>query len=86
MRQACLGDIYDVTKGSDFYGPEGPYNNFAGRCALYDGTRSACTRAEGLRRSEANRALAKMSLKVEDCVADIEGESLQRGLAHLFAC
>jgi hypothetical protein len=35
VRQACLGDIYDVTKGSDFYGPEGPYNNFAGRCALY---------------------------------------------------
>ena len=30
--QACLGDIYDVTRGGDFYGPEGPYNKFAGRC------------------------------------------------------
>jgi hypothetical protein len=31
--QACLGDIYDVTKGADFYGVDGPYNKFAGRCA-----------------------------------------------------
>jgi hypothetical protein len=30
--QACLGNIYDVTRGGDFYGPEGPYNKFAGRC------------------------------------------------------
>lgn len=29
--QACLGDVYDVTRGWDFYGPEGPYNKFAGR-------------------------------------------------------
>ena len=41
LRQACLGDIYDVTKGKDFYGPGGPYNNFAGRCASAAGMRCA---------------------------------------------
>jgi len=30
----------------------------------------------GARGSEANRALAKMSLKAEDCVPDVEGLSL----------
>lgn len=29
--QACLSDVYDVTRGWDFYGPDGPYNKFAGR-------------------------------------------------------
>ena len=42
-RQACLGDIYDVTKGKDFYGPDGPYNKFAGRCAA-EGRALPCVR------------------------------------------
>lgn len=71
--QACLGDIFDVSIGADFYGPGGPYGCFAGRSALASHTllpvADAC-------RSEANRALAKMSLKAEDCVPDVEGLSL----------
>ena len=43
-----------MTPGRDFYGPEGPYKNFAGR--------------------DASRALALMSLKVEDA----ENPSLAR--------
>ena len=27
------GEIYDVTRGSNFYGPDGPYGAFAGRDA-----------------------------------------------------
>jgi len=34
------------------------------------------TCAEPPRRREANRALAKMSLKEEDCVANVEGARL----------
>ncbi|KAJ3187689.1 hypothetical protein HDU85_006082 [Gaertneriomyces sp. JEL0708] len=30
---AVLGRVYDVTPGAAFYGPQGPYNNFAGRDA-----------------------------------------------------
>lgn len=30
---AILGKVYDCTKGSRFYGPEGPYRTFAGRDA-----------------------------------------------------
>ncbi|KAI9028524.1 progestin membrane receptor component 1 [Hyaloraphidium curvatum] len=30
---AVSGNIYDVTLGRNFYGPEGPYGNFAGRDA-----------------------------------------------------
>ena len=45
-----------------------------------------CAKAEAMRRSEANCALAKMSLKEEDCVPDAEGARLQRGSAHLLAC
>jgi len=36
---AILGKVYDVTKGSRFYGPEGPYSTFAGR----DATRALAT-------------------------------------------
>ena len=42
----CKNIVYDVTSAKDFYGPEGPYANFAGR--------------------DASRALALMSLKIED--------------------
>jgi len=30
---AIKGTVFDVTAGSSFYGPEGPYGNFAGRDA-----------------------------------------------------
>ncbi|UZJ51895.1 hypothetical protein CBS101457_001215 [Exobasidium rhododendri] len=30
---AISGNVYDVTKGAHFYGPGGPYGNFAGRDA-----------------------------------------------------
>lgn len=30
---AVKGDIFDVSRGASFYGPEGPYHNFAGRDA-----------------------------------------------------
>ncbi|CAH1759246.1 2982_t:CDS:2 [Entrophospora sp. SA101] len=30
---AVSGNIYDVSKGRSFYGPDGPYGNFAGRDA-----------------------------------------------------
>jgi len=36
---AILGKVYDCTKGSRFYGPEGPYSTFAGR----DATRALAT-------------------------------------------
>jgi membrane-associated progesterone receptor component len=57
----CKQIVYDVTQGRDFYGPDGPYANFAGR--------------------DASRALALMSLKLEDCVnpslADLTDEQEQ---------
>ncbi|KAG0049941.1 hypothetical protein BGZ83_005244 [Gryganskiella cystojenkinii] len=30
---AVQGKVFDVTRGRNFYGPEGPYGNFAGRDA-----------------------------------------------------
>ncbi|KAJ3009721.1 hypothetical protein HKX48_007775 [Thoreauomyces humboldtii] len=30
---AVMGRVYDVSRGRDFYGPGGPYENFAGRDA-----------------------------------------------------
>lgn len=30
---AVKGNVYDVTQGASFYGPNGPYGNFAGRDA-----------------------------------------------------
>jgi len=30
---AIKGTVFDVTRGRDFYGPDGPYGNFAGRDA-----------------------------------------------------
>jgi membrane-associated progesterone receptor component len=30
---AVSGNVYDVTRGGSFYGPNGPYGNFAGRDA-----------------------------------------------------
>ncbi len=52
--------VYDVTSAKDFYGPEGPYANFAGR--------------------DASRALALMSLKIEDVentdLSDLNEEQL----------
>lgn len=48
---AAKGTIYDVTRGRDFYGPEGAYHIFAG--------------------VDCSRALATMSLKIEDCVGDV---------------
>ena len=56
----CKNIVYDVTSARDFYGPEGPYANFAGR--------------------DASRALALMSLKIEDVentdLSDLNGEQL----------
>jgi len=57
----CKDIVYDVTVARDFYGPEGPYANFAGR--------------------DASRALALMSLKIEDVentdLSDLNEEQLQ---------
>lgn len=33
LLMAVKGIVFDVTKGRSFYGPEGPYHNFAGRDA-----------------------------------------------------
>ena len=56
----CKNIVYDVTSAKDFYGPEGPYANFAGR--------------------DASRALALMSLKIEDVentdLSDLNEEQL----------
>ena len=56
----CKNIVYDVTSARDFYGPEGPYANFAGR--------------------DASRALALMSLKIEDVentdLSDLDDEQL----------
>ena len=56
----CKNIVYDVTSARDFYGPEGPYANFAGR--------------------DASRALALMSLKIEDVentdLSDLNEEQL----------
>ena len=56
----CKNIVYDVTSAIDFYGPEGPYANFAGR--------------------DASRALALMSLKIEDVentdLSDLNEEQL----------
>ena len=56
----CKNIVYDVTSAKDFYGPEGPYANFAGR--------------------DASRALALMSLKIEDVentdLSDLDDEQL----------
>jgi len=56
----CKDIVYDVTAAKDFYGPEGPYANFAGR--------------------DASRALALMSLKIEDVentdLSDLDDEQL----------
>ena len=56
----CKNIVYDVTSERDFYGPEGPYANFAGR--------------------DASRALALMSLKIEDVentdLSDLNEEQL----------
>lgn len=56
----CKNIVYDVTSAKDFYGPEGPYANFAGK--------------------DASRALALMSLKIEDVentdLSDLNEEQL----------
>ena len=56
----CKNIVYDVTSAKDFYGPVGPYANFAWR--------------------DASRALALMSLKIEDVentdLSDLNEEQL----------
>lgn len=49
---ALKGNVYDVTKARNFYGPGGAYQLFAGR--------------------EVARALGKMSIKEEECNAELD--------------
>ncbi|KAI9318076.1 cytochrome b5-like heme/steroid binding domain-containing protein [Dichotomocladium elegans] len=47
---AIKGDVFDVTKNKDAYGPGNGYNVFTGK--------------------DSSKALAKSSLKPEDCIPD----------------
>lgn len=71
---AVSGNVYDVTRGRSFYGPGGPYGNFAGR----DASRGL---AKGSFEEDMLTDIEKPIDKLEDLTRD-EWESLREWESH----
>lgn len=63
---AVKGKVYDVTAGKNFYGPEGPYSNFAGRDA-----------SRGLAKNSFDEEVLTALDEPIDCLEDLTEEELK---------